>query len=102
MEPASSPLDVCLRLDGDALVLQARDPARNVARRWGVALRRDLFGWFIVEWRWGRIGTAGQMRSLAFEQEVEARRLIRRLLARRAGAKRRIGVAYRPVALANL
>lgn len=93
------PLDAHLPLDGDVLCLEARDPARNVARRWGVALRRDLFGWTIVEWRWGRIGTAGQMRSLGFEREEEARRLVRRLLARRAGAKRRIGVDYRPVSL---
>lgn len=99
MEPASTHLDARLRLDGDALLLQAQDPARNVARNWGVALGQDLFGWFIVEWRWGRIGTAGQVRSLGFEQEADARRLIRRLLTRRAGAKRRIGVAYRPVSL---
>lgn len=96
MESAQPPLDARLRLDGDALNLEARDPARNVARRWGVALGQDLFGWTIVEWRWGRIGTAGQRRRLAFEREEDARRLVRRLLARRAGAKRRIGVAYRP------
>ncbi|MFD2427449.1 WGR domain-containing protein [Sphingobium scionense] len=50
-------------------MLQACDPSRNIRRHWHIELRRDLFGWIVVEWRWGRIGTAGQSRSLAFEQE---------------------------------
>jgi len=96
MESTRTLLDACLSLDGGALVLQACDPSRNIRRHWHIELRRDLFGWIVVEWRWGRLGTAGQSRSLAFEQEGEARRLVRRLLVRRAGAERRIGVAYRP------
>lgn len=97
MKSARSPFDACLPSDGSVLVLQARDPLRNIARSWRIALRHDLFGWTIIEWHWGRIGAVGQSRSLAFEREEDARRLIRRLLRRRAGAERRIGVTYRRV-----
>ena len=78
--------------------LEAVDRPRNIARRYSVALTKDLFGSSIVEFSWGRIGTRGQSRTVSFAQGSEADRFIVRLLHRRAGAPKRIGVAYREVA----
>ena len=78
--------------------LEAVDWSRNIARRYSVALTKDLFGSSIVEFSWGRIGTRGQSRTVSFAQGSEADRFIAQLLRRRAGAPRRIGVAYREVA----
>ena len=78
--------------------LEAVDRPRNIARRYSVALTKDLFGSSIVEFSWGRIGTRGQSRTVSFAQGSEADRFIVRLLRRRAGAPKRIGVAYREVA----
>ena len=78
--------------------LEAVDRQRNIARRYSVALTKDLFGSSIVEFSWGRIGTRGLSRRVSFAQSSEADRFIVRLLRRRAGAPKRIGVAYREVA----
>lgn len=74
--------------------LTARDPARGIARRWRVVVYRDLFGTLLVETQWGRIGRAGQRLVRAFADENAALAHVRRLLARRARAPRRIGVGY--------
>ena len=78
--------------------LEAVDPPRIIARRYSVALTKDLFGSSIVEFSWGRIGTRGQSRRVSFAQRRDADRFIARSLRRRAGAPKRIGVAYREVA----
>lgn len=76
--------------------LVAIDPARNIRRRWSVTATRDLFGHVMVETRWGRIGARGRSLVRSFVDEAQAARHVAALLARRAGAVRRIGVAYRP------
>jgi hypothetical protein len=55
----------------------------------------DLFGVWVVEISYGRIGTAGRSRSYLVRDEGEARRLAQSILKRRATAPRRIGVPYR-------
>ena len=77
--------------------LEVVDRPRNIARRYSVALTRDLFGSSIVESSWGRIGTRGQSCTVSFAQGSEAERFVALLLRRRAGAPKRIGVAYREV-----
>ena len=74
--------------------LRAIDPTRNIARAYVIEASRDLFGWIVVERRWGRIGRAGRGERRAFPTESAAEVHIRSLLARRATAPRRIGVAY--------
>lgn len=85
---------------GSFIWLEAVCAERNVARRYTVAVRRDLFGASIVEFAWGRIGTKGQGRAVSFADENEAARFARQLLKRRASAPKRIGVPYREVSLA--
>lgn len=85
---------------GSVIWLEAVCRERNVARRYTVALSRDLFGASIVEFAWGRIGTKGQGRAVSFDSENEATRFARLPLRRRASAPKRIGVPYREVKLA--
>lgn len=77
--------------------LRAIDPTRNIARAYFIEASRDLFGWIVVERRWGRIGGAGRGDRRAFPTASAAESHIRSLLARRATAPRRIGVAYEAV-----
>jgi predicted DNA-binding WGR domain protein len=79
------------------LHLQAIDPARNIARRYAIEASADLFGHIIVDLHWGRIGTKGQSRTVSFARALDASRFVRRTLNRRASAKKRLGVGYRPV-----
>ncbi len=74
--------------------LQAIDLTRKIARAYSIEASHDLFGWIVVERRWGRIGGAGRGERRAFATEGAAKSYVRSLLARRATAPRRIGVAY--------
>ena len=87
-------MDVGANLDEQFVWLEAVDAARNIARRYTIAVSRDLFGCAIVEFAWGRIGTRGQRRMVSFGTARDADRFVQALLRRRAGAPKRIGVAY--------
>lgn len=78
----------------DPVELVARNPRRGVARRWRMQAMRDLFGRVVVETAWGRIGAPGRTLVRSFAGEEEAARYVRALLARRAGARARIGADY--------
>lgn len=78
----------------DEIYLEARNPARNVMRAYRVTLSRDLFGAFLVETRFGRIGTFGRLRFHSFDTESLARKFIERCLSRRRGSERRNGAGY--------
>lgn len=75
--------------------LIARNPARNIHRRYRILASIDLFGSVIVETRWGRIGAAGQHRIRSFHDGAEADRYVRSVLARRNSAETRLGTPYR-------
>ena len=81
--------------DDVQLELIARNPARNIHRRYGILASVDLFGAVIVETHWGRIGAAGQHKVRSFAHGAEADRYVRSILARRNSAKTRLGTAYR-------
>ncbi len=77
--------------------LEAHDAQRNIHRRYEIARSPDLFGWTLVECRWGRAG--GELRSkiLAAPTVDAADRLVKGVMRKRAGSVKRIGVAYREV-----
>jgi hypothetical protein len=54
----------------------------------------DLFGAWLVEITYGRIGTPGRRVRYVVGDEAEARKLVRNTLRRRATARKRIGVSY--------
>jgi predicted DNA-binding WGR domain protein len=79
------------------LHLQAIDPSRNIARDYQIYAARDLFGHWIIETHWGRIGMRGQQKTHSFTEIKQAAQFIRTTLARRANTRRRFGVAYQYV-----
>jgi predicted DNA-binding WGR domain protein len=79
----------------NAITLRAIDPARNMARHYSITVDRDLFGCWVVDYRWGRIGTRGQSKRASFNHDKEAASFVQRLLKRRAASRRRQGVPYR-------
>jgi hypothetical protein len=76
--------------------LAAIDDLRNVRRGYTISRSRDLFGWHIVSWAWGRLERQSVCRARAFPHESDAIRFVHQLLAKRRSAPARIGVAYRP------
>lgn len=76
------------------LLLQAKAPEKNVFRSYHIAAGQNLFGQWIVELTYGRIGAKGRTYTLLAADEDEARKLVRQCLKRRRTAPRRVGVAY--------
>ena len=55
-----------------AAYLTRVDPARNMARFYKLDVQPTLFGDYAVIKEWGRIGSAGQVRSTPFPTPAEA------------------------------
>lgn len=77
--------------------LEAVDTKRNMARAYEIHAAPDLFGATIVELAWGRIGTRGQSLTRSFSNVADATRYLRKIIARRMSAPKRLGVPYRIV-----
>jgi hypothetical protein len=77
-----------------SIELEARLPALNRWRHYEVQAGADLFGAWIVETRFGRIGTEGRCMRRQTAGEMEAREMVDDALRRRRTAPGRIGVAY--------
>lgn len=76
-------------------LLEARDPALGRFRSYRLEAGTDLFGAWLVEITFGRIGSSGRRLRYVAGDEAAARKLVHHSLRRRASAKRRIGVPYR-------
>lgn len=81
--------------------LEARDPARNVWRAYRITAGQDLFGDWIIELNYGRIGTRGRTKTVLVADEAAARNYVQQCLKRRKSAPRRIGVAYKTVSVSG-
>ena len=79
------------------VVMEARDPSRNLHRSWRIEAGQDLLGDWTVRSTFGRVGTEGRTLLKLVAGEDDARLVVRRALARRALAPRRLGVPYRVV-----
>lgn len=75
--------------------LEACDPARGHFRAYRIEAGTDLFGDWLVDVTYGRIGSRGRMVRYVAADEAGARNIVRHCLERRATAPRRIGIAYR-------
>ncbi len=84
-----------------AVELEASDPARNIWRSYQIAGGQDLFGNWIVELTYGRIGTKGRTKTVLVADEAAAHRYARQCLKRRQSAPKRIGVGYRTVRISG-
>jgi predicted DNA-binding WGR domain protein len=75
--------------------LEARDPERNIHRAYSIAYGQDLFGNWVVETTYGRIGGKGRTLVTVVDNEEEALKYVQKSLKRRQSAPKRIGVAYK-------
>ena len=80
----------------EEIYLEARNPGKRCMRAYRLTLTLDLFGKFMVEARYGRIGTYGNVLTHSFDDETNARKFMETCLRRRKSAPRRIGIAYIP------
>lgn len=78
--------------------LEAHDEKRNIHRRYEIARSPDLFGWTLIELRWGRVGSELRAKVLATPTPEAADKLVRQVLRKREGARKRIGVVYKQCA----
>jgi hypothetical protein len=76
-------------------LLEACDPALGRFRSYRLEAGPDLFGAWLVEVTYGRIGTPGHRLRYVATDQAKARTLVRNSLRRRATARQRIGVSYR-------
>jgi len=72
--------------------LEKREPAKNLARFYRLMILPTLFGEWSLQKEWGRIGQAGQVRSLNFLTQEEAARAFLKLEA----AKKQRGYWLKP------
>ena len=56
----------------NAVTLRRTDSAENMHRYYRLDVQRDLFGQWCVIREWGRIGSAGQMRSAPYPTPDDA------------------------------
>ena len=78
-----------------ACSLEARLPAINLARAYHITVSQDLFGVYVIEITFGRIGAPGRSLRLSTDGIASARAMLRQVLKRRMSAPRRLGAAYR-------
>jgi predicted DNA-binding WGR domain protein len=74
--------------------LEARDPARNIHRAYSLAYGQDIFGNWVVETTYGRIGGKGRTLVMVVNSEDEALQYVQKALKRRQSAPKHIGVGY--------
>ncbi|MGB8031446.1 MAG: WGR domain-containing protein [Terracidiphilus sp.] len=82
-------------MDAFTAMLEARDPALGRFQAYRLEADTDLLGDWLVEITYGRIGTKGRSIRYAVQDEIQAKKLVRDTLRRRASARKRIGVSYR-------
>jgi predicted DNA-binding WGR domain protein len=82
--------------------LEARDPIHNVHRAYSFAYGQDLFGNWVVETTYGRIGAKGRTIVTVVNNEEEALKHVQKALKRRQSAPKRIGVGYEVRAIFDL
>jgi predicted DNA-binding WGR domain protein len=74
------------RFSGD-IILRRVDPAKNMCRFYRLDVQPDLFGAWCLIREWGRIGSAGQVRSIPYDTAAAAHEA----LARQRRVKERRG-----------
>ena len=74
--------------------LEAKDASRNIHRAYSIAYGQDLFGNWVVETIYGRIGGKGRTIVTLVNNEEEALKYVQKILKRRQSAPKRIGVGY--------
>lgn len=79
----------------DSILLEACNPELNIWRSYRITFGQDLFGSWIVELSYGRIGSKGRSRTILAENEAQAMGYVEQCLKKRQSAPKRIGASYR-------
>lgn len=79
----------------DSILLEACSPEKNIWRSYRITFGQDLFGSWIVELSYGRIGSKGRSRTILTENEAQAMGYVEQCLKKRQSAPKRIGTSYR-------
>jgi hypothetical protein len=82
-------------MDGFFAALEARARSLGRMRSYCLQAGTDLFGAWLVDVEYGRIGATGWRIRYLLQDKGEAKKVVRRCLRHRATARRRIGVSYR-------
>jgi predicted DNA-binding WGR domain protein len=72
-----------------AIILHRTDPVKDMRRFYRLDVQRDLFGQWCFIWEWGRIGRAGQVRTVPYATAADAHEA----LAQQQRMKQRRGYA---------
>jgi predicted DNA-binding WGR domain protein len=75
--------------------LEAKDASRNIHRAYSIAYGQDLFGNWVVETTYGRIGGKGRTLVTVVDNEDEALKYVQKCLRRRESAPKRLGIGYK-------
>lgn len=67
---------------------------KNIHRFYRIWMMRDMFSNLLVCVQYGRVGTYGRVRNYPVRNEQEDKSFIEKMLKKRAGAEKRIGVGY--------
>ena len=84
-----------------SILLEACDPERNRWRSYRIMAGQDLFGDWVVELTYGRIGSRGHTKVVAVDDETAARRYVQACLRKRETAPKRIGISYKVIGIAG-
>ena len=82
------------RVTSLSIRLEARSAAHRCYRAYVIDVGTDLFGAWLVDMSYGRIGTIGRSKIRSFATIEDAHDQVRACLRKRATAPRRIGAAY--------
>jgi len=82
------------RVTSLSIRLEARSAAHRCYRAYVIDVGTDLFGAWLVDMSYGRIGTIGRSKIRSFATIEDTQDQVRACLRKRATAPRRIGAAY--------
>jgi len=77
-----------------SILLEADCSELNIRRSYLIEAGQDLFGNWIVQINYGRIGCKGRKKVILMDCEEDAKRVVKKRLKKRESAVKRIGVGY--------
>jgi len=77
-----------------SILLDANYPELNIRRSYFIETGEDIFGNWIVEINYGRIGSKGRKKVFLMDCEEDAKKEVKKRLKKRERLVKRIGVGY--------
>ena len=74
------------------ILLEACAPERNIWRSYHIVAGQDIFGDWVVELTYGRIGAKGRKKTILVPDKAAAQHYVRQCLKRRESSPKRIGI----------